>query len=71
MKKDTNNTTHTISAIRNRGQLTIPNSIRALREWASPNSAVIITSERPDEIVIKPHEKEYDWDKIMMHHFYQ
>lgn len=56
--------THTISIIRNRGQLTIPDSIRALRQWASPNSVVTITSENPDEIVIRPHKKVYNWDKI-------
>lgn len=56
--------THTISIIRNRGQLTIPDSIRALRDWAAPNSAVIITSDRSDEITIRPHQKEYDWDKL-------
>jgi len=55
---------HTISIIRNRGQLTIPDSIRALREWASPNSAVTISSDRPDEIVIRPHGKEVDWEKL-------
>lgn len=64
MKKHNSVVTHTVSIIRNRGQLTIPDSIRALREWASPNCAITITSERPDEIIIKPHKKEYDWDKI-------
>lgn len=64
MKRQSKVVTHTISIIRNRGQLTIPDSIRALREWASSNSAVIITSEDPDEIVIRPHKKEYDWDKM-------
>ncbi len=54
----------TVSIIRDRGQLTIPDSIRALREWTSPNSVVTITSERPDEITIRPHKKEYDWDKM-------
>lgn len=55
--------THTISIIRSRGQLTIPDSIRALRSWANVNSVVTITSNQPDEIVIKPHKK-YDGDKI-------
>ncbi|OGE18838.1 hypothetical protein A3J19_04765 [Candidatus Daviesbacteria bacterium RIFCSPLOWO2_02_FULL_41_8] len=56
--------THTISIIRDRGQLTIPDSIRVLRDWASTNSAVVISSERPDEIIIRPHKKDYDWDKM-------
>ena len=64
MKGQSKVVTHTISIIRNRGQLTIPDSIRALREWATANSVVTITSEQPDEIVIRPHKKEYDWDKM-------
>ena len=64
MKKSINVVAHTVSIIRNRGQLTIPDSIRALRSWASTNSAVTITSDHPDEIIIKPHKKEYDWDKM-------
>ncbi len=56
--------THTVSIIRNRGQLTIPDSIRALRQWASPNCAVTITSNLPDEITIRPHKKAYEWDKM-------
>lgn len=64
MGKQLKTVTHTISVIRNRGQLTIPDSIRAIREWSSSNSVVTITSDRPDEIVIRPHKKEYDWDKI-------
>lgn len=64
MGKSTKAITHTISIIRDRGQLTIPDSIRALREWASPNSAVTITSEHPHEIVIRPHNKLVNWDKL-------
>lgn len=54
----------TVSIVRDRGQLTIPEPIRALREWVSPNSVVTITSERPDEIIITPHKKRIDWDKL-------
>lgn len=64
MKKQRGTVSHTISVIRNRGQLTIPDSIRALRSWAEPNSVVTITSDRPDEIIIRPHTQKYDWDKI-------
>ena len=56
--------THTVSVIRSRGQLTIPESIRMQRDWVSPNSVVTISSEHPDEIIIRPHVKNYDWDKI-------
>jgi len=53
-----------IGVIRGRGQLTIPDKIRETLEWASPNSVVTIISNKPDEIVIKPHQKKMDWDKI-------
>lgn len=54
----------TVSIVRNRGQLTIPDSIRKVVSWVTPQSAVTISVVKPDEIVIKPHKKEYDWDKI-------
>ena len=54
----------TVSIIRDRGQLTIPDSIRKLVTWITPSSAVSISVVKPDEIVIKPHRKEYDFDKI-------
>jgi len=54
----------TVGIIRGRGQLTIPDSIRQLIGWVSPMSAVTITVVKPDEIVITPHKKEHDWDKI-------
>lgn len=64
MKKSSKIVAHTISIIRSRGQLTIPDSIRAIRKWSSPNCVVTISSDHPDEIVIRPHKKEYDWDKM-------
>lgn len=53
-----------VSVIRDRGQLTIPDSIRKVVNWVTPQSAVSISVTRPDEIVIQPHKKQYDWDKI-------
>ncbi len=53
-----------VSIIRDRGQLTIPDSIRQIVSWATPLSAVSISVVKPDEIVIRPHKNEYDWDKI-------
>ena len=50
--------------IRDRGQLTIPDSIRKVVNWATPLSAVTISVVNPDEIVIKPHKSQVDWDKI-------
>lgn len=54
----------TVGIIRDRGQLTIPDSIRDLVPWVTPSSAVSISVVEPDEIVIKPHLKQYNWDKI-------
>lgn len=54
----------TVSIIRDRGQLTIPDSIRRIVSWASPMSAVTISVMKPDEIVIKPHYKQADWNHI-------
>lgn len=53
-----------VSIIRDRGQLTIPDSVRKLVSWVAPMSAVTISVVKPDEIVIAPHKKQYDWDKI-------
>ncbi len=53
-----------ISIIRDRGQLTIPDSIRKTVNWVNPMSAISITVVKPDEIVIKPHQAQVDWDKI-------
>ena len=53
-----------VSIIRNRGQLTIPDSIRRFVPWVNPVSAVTISVTKPDEILIKPHKTYVDWDKI-------
>lgn len=53
-----------VSIIRDRGQLTIPDSIRKIVNWVTPMSAVSISVTKADEIVITPHRKQYDWDKI-------
>jgi len=50
--------------IRDRGQLTIPDTIRKAVSWVTPMSAVTISVMKPDEIVIKPHQKYVNWDKI-------
>lgn len=55
---------NTVSIIRDRGQLTIPDSVRKLVGWITPMSAVIISVVKPDEIVIKPHQKNINWDEI-------
>ena len=54
----------TVSIIRSRGQLTIPDSIRKAISWMNPMSAVTISVVKPDEVVIKPHQSKVDWDKI-------
>lgn len=52
--------------IRERGQLTIPDSIRKMVDWINPSSAVSISVSKPDEIVIKPHQSQgkADWEDI-------
>ncbi len=58
----------TISIIRDRGQLTIPDSIRQVVNWVTPLSAVSISVIKADEIVIRPHQvklnKNEIWKKI-------
>ena len=54
----------TVGIVRNRGQLTIPDSIRKVADWITPMSAVSISIIKPDEIVITPHQKQIDWDQI-------
>ena len=44
----------TTAIIRQRGQLTIPDSIRGKVKWANPGSVVTVSQVNPDEIVIKP-----------------
>ena len=53
-----------ISVIRERGQLTIPDSIRQAVGWVTPMSAVSISVVKPDEIVIKPHQQKVDWNRL-------
>lgn len=54
----------TVSIIRERGQLTIPDSIRQMANWVTPLSAVTISLIKPDEIIIKPHVQKVNWDQI-------
>lgn len=56
----------TISIIRDRGQLTIPETIRRIAEWTSPLSVVTVSVEQPNEITIRPHsaQKKIDWNTI-------
>lgn len=45
----------TVGVIRDRGQLTIPDSVRKVVTWLTPSSAVDVIVEKPDEIKIRPH----------------
>ncbi|MBI2443349.1 MAG: hypothetical protein HYV40_05610 [Candidatus Levybacteria bacterium] len=53
-----------VVVIRDRGQLTIPDTIRKAVSWVTPMSAVTISVTKPDEITIKPNEKIINWDKL-------
>ncbi|PIR43871.1 hypothetical protein COV24_00425 [candidate division WWE3 bacterium CG10_big_fil_rev_8_21_14_0_10_32_10] len=50
--------------VRDRGQITIPGSIRKVVNWVSPMSAVTISILKPDEIVIRPHNVKVDSEEI-------
>lgn len=50
--------------IRDRGQMTIPDSIRKIVDWASPMSAVSISAITPDKIIIEPAANKLDNNKI-------
>ena len=55
-----------VGIVRDRGQLTIPDSIRKLVNWVTPLSAVSISVIKPDEIVIRPHgyQREVNWEML-------
>ena len=53
-----------VSIIRERGQLTIPDSIRKIVHWITPMSAVSISVVTPDEIILRPHSQTLDKEKI-------
>ena len=53
-----------VVVVRNRGQITIPDSIRKAVRWVRPMSAVSISVVKPDEIVMKPHQSTLDWGQI-------
>ena len=50
--------------IRERGQITIPESLRRTHRWANPSLAVTISSAGDNAIIIEPQKSEADWDKI-------
>lgn len=60
--------TVTTSIIRQRGQLTIPDSLRKQLNWATPLSPVSITIEKPNKIVITPHivQSNVNWDAVWL-----
>lgn len=57
-----------VSIIRDRGQLTIPDSVRKQVSWAAPLSAVSISIDKPDEIVIRPlyGQKDLNWENLWL-----
>lgn len=52
--------------IRQRGQLTIPELIRAQCAWAKPDNVVSIHTINNDKIIIEPYHKrkKIDWKKL-------
>ena len=59
---------HGTAVIRDRGQLTIPEKIREVLHWSSPNSVVSVTVTSKNELVIRPFEvkKQTDWYTIWL-----
>ncbi|OGH17705.1 MAG: hypothetical protein A2868_02010 [Candidatus Levybacteria bacterium RIFCSPHIGHO2_01_FULL_40_15b] len=58
----------TVGIVRQRGQLTIPDSVRKAVKWIAPPSAVSISVVKPDEIIIRPQssvKEEVDWDQLL------
>ena len=54
----------TIGIIRNKGQFTIPDSIRKKALWADSMSAVSVTLVRPNKIIIEPQQASLNWEEI-------
>lgn len=55
-----------VGIIRQRGQITIPETIRRAAQWADPLKAVNISLEEPHKIVITPHTAAQDvnWEEL-------
>lgn len=50
--------------VRDRGQFTIPESVRQSLSWVRPMSAITITVVGPEEISLRPHKTSPDWSEI-------
>lgn len=57
----------TVAIIRERGQLTIPDSVRKIARWLHTSAVVSITIENPQEVVITPHQPatEAQWENLL------
>jgi bifunctional DNA-binding transcriptional regulator/antitoxin component of YhaV-PrlF toxin-antitoxin module len=55
-----------IAIIRQRGQITIPDTIRQAVGWVEPEAVVTVSMAEDSSIRIEPYQKEKkpDWDKI-------
>ncbi|MBI2010352.1 MAG: AbrB/MazE/SpoVT family DNA-binding domain-containing protein [Candidatus Chisholmbacteria bacterium] len=59
----------TTSIVRQRGQLTIPDSIRGKVNWVAPGSVVTLAQTKADEIIIRPHtssQTKINWEKLWL-----
>lgn len=58
----------TTATIRDRWQITIPDEIRKMVEWAKPKSVVSVSITTKNELIIKPfelkQEKAIDWKEV-------
>jgi bifunctional DNA-binding transcriptional regulator/antitoxin component of YhaV-PrlF toxin-antitoxin module len=54
----------TLAIVRDRGQLTIPDSIRKRVQWMAPMSPVYVYAVKPGEVTIRPQQTYINWDEI-------
>ena len=63
------NTFVSTATIRQRGQLTIPDTLRKNVDWLNKDSVVTVTADSPEQITIRPYDKtkkeKPDWGKIL------
>ena len=52
------------SIIRDRGRLTIPDSIRKQANWIETSAVVNISFPQPDMIIITPHSTQINWHTL-------
>jgi bifunctional DNA-binding transcriptional regulator/antitoxin component of YhaV-PrlF toxin-antitoxin module len=57
----------TVGIIRERGQLTIPDSIRKAAQWTATGAVISMSLENPQELVLTPHQpgSQMAWEQLV------